>query len=211
MIETIQLIMRKINISGWFLFPVIMVLLIAPVIFSAGSAEQATSGSRKVKTHEIWMTDFAKKGVVNWKDEVKVYDRNGKVLKYTNFTKDGSIRRSYEQEFDKNGKRISRKEFEVVKERDEKSTYSHTQWKYNAHGRKTEELEFSKEGTLKRRSVMTYNASGQKIKEMTWDKEGGLKKQQIYTYSKDKLEDTRISLDGAGDTLSIRKNRYEFY
>jgi hypothetical protein len=203
--------MRKIKSGLWLFVPVVLALMVTPVLFSAGNSAQTTPSGRKVKTHEIWMTEFGKTGAVTWRDEVRVFDRSGKTLKYTNFTKEGVVRRSYEQQYDKYGNRIVRKEFELEKARNEKSTWSHTQWKYNAHGRKIEEVDYSKEGVVKKRTDITYNSNGLKVGEVTRDHEAKLKKQVSYTYLKEQLEDVRVSLDGTGDTLNIRRNRYEFY
>ncbi len=196
---------RKVNVKLWIL------VIITFAVISAGTPYYKSASGLKVKSRTVFITETSKGNNINYKDEFFIFDRKGNELIYTNFKRDGSVREKVEQRYDKFGNLIEKKVFKIVKDREAETIKEHMTFKYNSIGKKIEEAELQDDGKVKNRTAISYNNEGKKSRETVYGSRGDIKKQFIYTYNRNRLQESRITLDGSGDTLEIKKNVYVYY
>jgi hypothetical protein len=201
--------LKIMKIKKKYLFVIVILASLPVVVLCSFSFSGVTAV--KVKKVTEWVVEIKDGKETRYLNEVKEFDKGGNQLLLINYKKDGSVREKELCKYDNFGNKMEVIHFVELKEVKAKSEYDHRTYKYNANGKKIEESEFAMDGQLKGRTVFKYNADGRKIGEIEYDKDGKIMRQLVVTFNSQKLVVKRLTVNGSGETLSVKTYEYVYH
>jgi hypothetical protein len=159
----------------------VLSLLFSNLIFAQSKKDIKKN---KIKSITEWNTKFQNGKEVSFKESFTVFDKNGRTIELTEYTKDGSIKKKESTKYDAYDNKVEENKYEndqnsnSSKEKTKKIIY-----KYNINNDKIEEEEYDGNGKLLKKSIYSYDNKGLKVGKKTYVGDNVLETNRKYVYA----------------------------
>ncbi len=155
------------------------ILLSALILFSFSGFSQSAKKARqhKIKTTKIVKTIDVDGQKHSFTETIEVFDKNGKTLSKTEYSKSGKIKREQTYKYDNFGN-VSEETDRKVKD----GTHFVYKYKYDGNGDKISKTQHDINGNLIENSSYKYDNRGLRIEKIEHDGAGKLKSVRKTTY-----------------------------